>query len=59
MCFEANHVAIRFNLEPLEETTTFPYLRHIVTLNNRDWEDLYINLWKAQRQWGDYRKSSR
>ena len=45
-------MAIRVNLEPLESTTAFPYLGRMVTFNNSDCSSLYINLRKAQRQWG-------
>ena len=51
-CFKTNRVAIRFKLDPLEETTAFSYLGRTVNLNNINWEALYINLWKAQIQWG-------
>ena len=43
-CFEENHVAIRFNMNPLEATTTLPYLGCTVTYNNSDWDALYSNL---------------
>ena len=49
-CFEAIRVAIRFNLEPLEATTAFPYLGRTVTFKNSGWAALCRNLRKAQRQ---------
>ena len=40
------------NLEPLETTTAFPYLGRAIAFNNSDWESLYGNMMKVQRQWG-------
>ena len=50
-CFKSNRVAIRVKFDPLEATTTFSYLRYMVTFNNINWEALYRNLWYAQSQW--------
>ena len=40
------------NLNPLGETTAFPYLGRTVTYNNSDWAALYRNLQKYHRRWG-------
>lgn len=45
-------MAIMFNMDPLEETTPFPYLIRTVTFNNISWAALYRKLQKSQRQWG-------
>ena len=45
-------MAIRFNMNPLEATTTLPYLGCTVTYNNSDWDALYSNLCEYQRIWG-------
>ena len=51
MCFEANQVAIRVNLDPLKSKTPFAYLIWIITYNNSDWEVLYRNLQKSLSRW--------
>ena len=51
-CFKANILAIRVSLNHLEATTTFPYLGRMVTYNNSDWVNLYINLRKSQSRLG-------
>ena len=50
--FEANHVVITVNLNPLEKTTELPYLGCRSPYNNIDWAALYRNLRKYQRRWG-------
>ena len=45
-------MVIRVNLNPLEETTAFPYLGRTFKYNNSDWVALYINLRKDHRRWG-------
>ena len=44
-------MAIRANLNPLEENKVFPYLRLTIAYNNCDWAALYSNLRKVQRRW--------
>ena len=44
-------MAIRVNLNPIEATTSLPYLGGKCTYNNSDWAALYSNLRKAQRRW--------
>ena len=39
-CFETNWVEIRFNMNPLEATTTFLYLGRTATYINSDWAAL-------------------
>ena len=39
-------------MEPLEPTADFTYLGRTITYNNRDWEAVYHNTWKARRRWG-------
>ena len=46
-CFEANQVDISVNLNPLEVTILFPYLRIKISYNNIYWAALYIYLRKS------------
>ena len=47
--FEASQVTIKFNMEPLESTSTLPYLGRTIVYNNPDWAALYQYMSKAQR----------
>ena len=51
-CFEANHMDIKVNLNPLEATILLSYLGLTITYNNSGWAALYSNLRKAYRRWG-------
>ena len=50
-CFKDSRVLINVNSYPLKPVAVFPYLGHTVAYNNSDWDSLYHNLLKAQRQW--------
>ena len=45
-------MSIKVIINPLKETTLFPYLGRTITYNNSDWGALYINLQKTQKRWG-------
>ena len=51
-CFGEIKVSIRVNLDQLETTAAFSYLRRMVTFNSSILMTLYVNLSKAQRRWG-------
>ena len=57
--FAANQVVLSVNMNPLDSTADFPYLRRTVTYNNTNWEVLYANLRKSQIQWGVVAKDLR
>ena len=40
------------NAETLDPSVAFTYLVRKVVYNNKDWADLYQNLWKVWRGWG-------
>ena len=44
--FEASHVSIVANSEPLDPTEAFPYLGRTIAYNNIDSEALYKNIIK-------------
>ena len=40
-CFEASRVFISVNLEPMEPTTSLPYLGRTFAYNDRNWAYMY------------------